>query len=155
MPLNVAKAPIAKRVERSPGDKRACTRAFPGIISARKVSPGELLAYANPRPVAEEGAKVNPGGAAETRRNMEPGAALEAQCAIGTATDGFAQVKERAAEPGAAVEGDALAGASTAERMRMLRGCLAMPGPSAFSMKNRLQQYLVSAYRTASCRLYY
>jgi len=147
--------PVTKRVERSLGDKWARARAFPGIISAWKVSPGELLAYANPRPVAEEGAKANLGGVVERCRNAEPGAALEAQCVIGTATDGFAQVKERAVELGAAVEGDALAGASTAERMCMLQGCLAMPGPSAFSMKNRLQQYLVSAYRTASCRLYY
>jgi len=147
--------PVAKQVERSLGDKRAHTRAFPGIISARKVSPGELLTYANPRLVAEEGAKANLGRAAEMHRNAEPGAALEAQCAIGTTMDGFAQVKERAAEPGAVAEGDTLAGASTAERMRMLRGCLAMPGPSAFSMKNRLEQYLVSAYQTASCRLYY
>jgi len=81
--------PIAKRVERSPGDKRACTKAFPGIISARKVSPGELLAYANPRPVAEEGTKANPGGAAGRRRNAGPDAVLEAQCTIGTAVDGF------------------------------------------------------------------
>ena len=114
--------PVAKRVERSLGDKRARARAFPGIISARKVSPGELLAYANPRPVAEEGAKVNPGGAAERRRNAGPDTALEAQCAIGTAADGFARVKERAAEPGAAAEGDTLAGASIAEWMRMLPG---------------------------------
>ena len=102
--------PVAKQVERSPGDKWARARVFPGIISARKVSLGELLAYANPRPVAEEGTKANPGGAAERHRNAEPGTALEAQCAIGTATDGFARVKERAAEPGAAAEGDALAG---------------------------------------------
>jgi len=98
--------PIAKQVERSPGDKWARTKAFPGIISARKVSLGELLAYANPRPVAEEGAKANPGGAAETRRNVGPDAALEAQCTIGTAANGFARVKERAVEPGAAAEGD-------------------------------------------------
>ena len=122
--------PIAKRVERSPGDKRARARAFPGIISARKVSPGELLAYANPRPVAEEGAKANPGGAAEGRRNAGPGAALDAQCATGTATDGFARVKECAAEVAAVAEGDAQAGASTAERMRRLPGawrCRALP----------------------------
>jgi len=114
--------PVAKRMERSLGDKRAHTKAFPGIISARKVFPGELLAYANPRPVAEEGAKANLGGAAERRRNAGPDAALEVQCTIGTATDGFAQVKEHAAELGAAAEGDALAGASIAERMRMLPG---------------------------------
>jgi len=112
----------------SPGDKRACTRAFPGIISARKLFPGELLAYTNPRPAAEEGAKANPGGAAEGRRNAGPGAALDAQCATGTAADGFARVNEHAAEPGAAAEGDALAGASIAERMRRLARCLAVPG---------------------------
>jgi len=122
MPLNVAKAPVAKQVERSPGDKWVRAKAFPGIISAQKVSPGELLAYANPRLVAEEGAKANLGRAAERRRNAGPDTALEAQCAIGTAADGFAQVKEHAAEPGTVAEGDTLAGASIAERMRMLPG---------------------------------
>jgi len=107
--------PVTKQVERSPGDKQAHVRAFLGIISAQKVSLGELLAYANPRPVAEEDAKVNPGRAVERCRNAELGAALEVQCAIGTAMDRFAQVKECTAEPGAAVEGDALAGASTVE----------------------------------------
>jgi len=102
------------------GDKRACTRVFPGIISAQKVSPGELLAYTNPKPAAEEGAKVNPGRAAERCRNAGPGTALDAQCVTGTAADRFAQVKERAAEAAAAAEGDAQAGASTAERMRRL-----------------------------------
>ena len=92
--------------------------------------PGELLTHKNPRPAAEEGAKANPGRAAETRGNTGPGAMLEAQCATGTAADGFARVKEREAELVAAVEGDALAGAYTAERMRMLRGawrCRALP----------------------------
>jgi len=93
-------------------------RAFLGIISARKLFLGELLTYTNPRPVAEEGAKANPGGAEEGCRNAGPGTALDAQCATGTAADGFAQVNECTAEPGAAVEGDALAGASIAERMR-------------------------------------
>ena len=101
-------------------------RAFPGIISAQKVSPGELLAYVNPRPAVEEGAKANPGGAAERRRNVGPGAVLDAQCATGTATDGFTQVKEHAAEAAAAVEGDAQAGASAAEQMRIAQ-CLAVP----------------------------
>jgi len=101
---------VAKQVERSLGDKRVHPRVFLGIISARKVSLGELLAYANPRPVVEEGAGANPGRAVERCRNMEPGTVLEVQCAIGTTTDRFMQVKERAAELGAAAEGDALAG---------------------------------------------
>ena len=80
-------------------------RAFPGIISAWKVSPGELLAYVNPRLAAEEGAKANPGGAAERRRNAGLGAALDAQCVTGTTADGFTQVKECAkANPGGAAE---------------------------------------------------
>ena len=120
--------PVAKRVEGSLGDKWAHARAFPGIISAQKVSPGELLAYANPRLATEECAKANPGGAGESCKNAGLGAALEAQCVTGTATDGFAQVKERAAELATAVEGDALAGASTAERMRMLPGAWRCPG---------------------------
>ena len=111
-------------------------RAFPGIISAQRVFPGELLAYTNPRLAAEEGAKANPGGAAERCRNAGLGTALDAQYATGTAADRFAQVKERAVEAAAAVEGDTQVGASTAERMHR---CLAMPGPSTFSMKNRLQ----------------
>jgi len=97
-------------------------RAFPGIISAWKVSPGELLAYVNPRLAAEEGAKANPGGAAERRRNAGLGAALDAQCVTGTTADGFTQVKECAAEAAAAVEGDTQAGASAVERMRRLPG---------------------------------
>jgi len=103
-------------------------RAFPGIISAQKLFLGELLAYTNPRPVAEEGAKANPGRAAEGCRNAGPGAALDAQCVTGTAADGFAQVNERAAELGAAVEGNTLAGASIAEQMRRLAWCLVVPG---------------------------
>jgi len=90
--------------------------------------PGELLAYTNPRPAVEEGAKVNPGGAAEGCRNAGLGTALDAQCATGTTADGFAQVNERTAEPGAAAEGDVLAGASIAEWMRRLARCLAVPG---------------------------
>ena len=97
-------------------------RAFLGIISARKLFLGELLAYTNPRPAAEEGAKANLGGAAEGRRNTGPGTALDAQCVTGTTADGFAQVNECAAELGTAVEGDALAGASIAEQMHRLPG---------------------------------
>ena len=66
-----------------------CARAFLGIISARKLFLGELLAYTNPRPVAEEGAKANLGGVAERHRNVGPGAALDAQCATGSAADRF------------------------------------------------------------------
>jgi len=65
-------------------------RVLPGIMSAWKLFPGELLAYTSPRPAAEEGAKANPGRAAEGRRNAGPGTALDVQCATGTATDGFA-----------------------------------------------------------------
>jgi len=91
---------------------------------------GELLTYTNPRPAVEEGAKANPGRAVEGRRNAGLGAALDAQCATGTATDGFAQVNECAVELGAAAEGDMLAGASIAERMRRLPSawqCWALP----------------------------
>jgi len=114
----------------SPGDKRACARAFLGIISARKVSPGELLAYTDPRSAVEEGAKVNPGGAAERYRNMGPSTVLDAQCVTGTAVDGFAQVKECTAEAATVAEGDMQAGASTAEQMCRLPGawrCWALP----------------------------
>jgi len=81
--------PIAKQVERSPGDKQARVKAFLGIISAWKVSPGELLTYANPIPVAEEGAKANLGGAVERCRNVGLDTALEVQCMIGTTADRF------------------------------------------------------------------
>jgi len=102
-------------------------RAFPGIISAQKVSPGELLAYTDPRPAPEEGTKANPGRAAERCRNAGLSTALDAQCATGTAADGFARVKECTAEAAAVVEGDAQAGASTAERVRRLAQCLVVP----------------------------
>jgi len=114
----------------SPGDKQACARAFLGIISAWKLFLGELLAYTNPRPVAEEGAKANLGRAAEGRRNTGLGTALDMQCATGTTADRFAQVNERAVEPGAAVEGNVLAGASIVEQMHRLPGawrCWALP----------------------------
>jgi len=114
--------PVAKRVEGSPGDKRVRARAFLGIISARKVSLGELLAYANPRLATEECAKANPGGAGESCKNAGLGAALEAQCATGTAADGFAQVKERAVELATAAEGDVLAGASMQSGCACCRG---------------------------------
>ena len=128
-----------ERAQGSPGDKRTHVRAFPGIISAWKVYTGELLTYTNPRPEAEEGANARPGDAAERRENASPGTALEAGYAAGIAADGLARVKERAVEPVAAVEGDAQAGASTAERMHTLPD-------AAFSMKNQLVQYLVSAH---------
>jgi len=101
---------------------------FLGIISARKLFPGELLAHVNPRPAAEEGAKANLGRVAERCRNAGPGAALDVQCVTGTAADGFARVKERTAEAAAAAEGDAQAGASAAEQMHRLARCLAVPG---------------------------
>jgi len=105
----------------SPGGKCERARAFPGIISARKVSAGEVLTYTNPRPAEEEGANAHLSEAGERRENASPSTALEGGCATGTAADGFARVKERAAEPVAAAEGVARAGASTAERMRTLR----------------------------------
>ena len=105
-------------------------RAFPGIISARKVYTGELLTYTNPRPEAEEGANARLGDAAERCKNTSPGAALEAGYAAGIAADGLTQVKERAAEPVAAAEGDVQAGASMAERMRTLPGAWRCPGSS-------------------------
>ena len=97
-------------------------RAFPGIISAWKVSAGELHTYTNPRLGAEEGANAHPIDMAERRDNASPGTALEVGYATGIAADRFAQVKERAAEPAAAAEGDAQVGASTAERMCTLPG---------------------------------
>ena len=122
----------------SPGGKCERARAFPGIISARKVSAGEVLTYKNPRPVAEKGANARPSEAGERRENASPSTALEGGCATGTTVDGFTRLKECAAEPVAAAEGDAQAGASTVERMRTLPGFLVMPGPSTFSMKNQL-----------------
>ena len=103
-------------------------RVFPGIISAQKLFLGELLAYTNPRPAVEEGAKANPGRAAEGHRNTGLAAALDMQCATGTTVDGFAQVNERAVELGAAAEGDVLVGASIVEQMCRLARCLAVLG---------------------------
>jgi len=100
---------------------------------------GELLTYTNPRPEVEEGANVHLGDVAERRKNASPGIVLEAGYAAGIAADRLVQVKERIAEPVAAAEGDAQAGASTVERMHMLLD-------AAFSIKNQLVQYLVSAH---------
>jgi len=80
--------PVTKRVGGSLGDKQARARAFPGIISAWRVFLGELLAYTNPRPAAEEGAKVNPGRAAERCRNAGLGTALDTQYATGVKGQG-------------------------------------------------------------------
>jgi len=129
---------VLLRPSGSPGGKCEHARAFPGIISARKVSAGEVLTYTNPIPAAEKRANARLSEAGERRENVSPSTVLEGGCATGTAADGFAQLKERAAEPVAAAEGDARVGASTAERMRTLPGFLVMPGPSTFSMKNRL-----------------
>ena len=93
------------RARGSPRDKRTCARAFLGIISARKVSTGELLTYTNPRLEAEEGTNMRPGDAAERRENTSPGAALEAGYVAGIAVDGLTRVKECAVKLVAAVEG--------------------------------------------------
>ena len=106
----------------NPGGKYERVRVFLGIISAQKVSAGEVLTYTNPRLAAEEGANARPSEVGERCKNASPRNALEGGCATGTAVDGFAQVKERAAELVAAAEGDVRAGASTAERMCMLPG---------------------------------
>ena len=100
---------------------------------------GELLTYTNPRLEAEEGANARLGDMAERCENASLGTALEVGYVAGIAADGLAQVKERAVEPVAVAEGDAQVGASTAEQMHMLPD-------AAFSMKNRLVQYLVSAH---------
>jgi len=75
----------------------------------------------------EEGAKANLGGVAERCRNTGLGAALDVQCATGTATDGFVQVKERTAEVATVAEGDIQVGASAAEQIHRLAQCLAVP----------------------------
>jgi len=113
---------VLLRLSGSPGGKCERARAFPGIISARKVSAGEVLTYTNPIPAAEKRANARPSKVGERRENASPSTALEGGCATGTAADGFARLKERAAEPVAAAEGDARAGASIAERMRTLPG---------------------------------
>ena len=97
-------------------------RAFPGIISSRKVFPGVLLTCTDPILGVKEGANADLGGAAERCRNAGPGTALEVECATGAAMDGFARMKKRAAELVAAAEGDAQGRASTAERMCMPPG---------------------------------
>jgi len=74
----------------SPRGKCERTRAFLGIISARKVSAGEVLTYTNPRPAAEEGANARPSEVGERCENASPSTALEGGCVTGTAMDGFA-----------------------------------------------------------------
>ena len=117
--------PIAKQVGGgAQGDKQVHARAFPGIVSAWKLPPGELLVNINPRLAVEKGAKANLGRAVERRRNAGPGTALEAQYATGIAVDRFMQVKECAVEPVTAAEGDVQAGASTASGC----ACCRVPG---------------------------
>jgi len=101
---------------------------------------GEVLAYMNPRSAVEEGANALLSEAGERCGNASPSTTLEGGCVTGTAADRFVQAKERAAELVATAEGDVQVGASTAERMHMLPGCLVMLGlgHSTFSMKNRL-----------------
>jgi len=65
-------------------------RAFPGIISAWKVILGELLTDVNPRAVVERRANARACEAAERHENTGLGSALKAECATGTAADGFA-----------------------------------------------------------------
>jgi len=105
----------------SPRGKCKHARVFLGIISAQKVSAGEVLTYTNPRPVAEEGTNTRPSEAGERRENASPSTVLEGGCATGTTADRFAQVKEHTAEPVAAAEGVMQAGASTVEWMCTLR----------------------------------
>jgi len=131
-------------------------RVFPGIISAQKVSAGEVLTYTNPRPAAEEGANARLSEAGERCENASLSTGLEGGCVTRTAVDGFARLKERAAELVAAVEGVVWVGASTAEQMcTLLLGCLVMLGPSSFSMKNQLVYFCCRLDRTASSHLHY
>ena len=88
----------------------------------------EALVCASPEPAEEGGANADPEEVAQSRERAGPGAALEGGYAAGIAADRFARAEERAVEPGAAAEGDAQAGASTAERVRRLAQCLAVPG---------------------------
>ena len=75
------------------------------------------------------------------RENASPSTTLEGGYPSGTTVDWFAQVKEPSAEPAAAAEGVARAGASAAAQGHQDRDA----GLPAFSMKNRLVQYLESA----------
>jgi len=63
---------------------------FLGIISAWKVSAGEVLTYINPRPAAEEGTNMCPSEAGERCRNVSLSTVLEGGYVTGTATDRFA-----------------------------------------------------------------
>jgi len=91
--------------------------------------------------VAESGANAGPCKVAGKHENASPGTTLEGGYPSGTAIDWFVQVKEPSAEPAAAAEGVVHAGASAAAQGH--QDCDArLP---AFSMKNRLVQYLESA----------
>ena len=52
------------------GDKRACTRALLGIISARKLCFWEVPACASPEPAEEGGANAGLEEAAESRESV-------------------------------------------------------------------------------------
>ena len=67
---------FAKSSGGGPGDKRACTMAFPGIISAQKLFFGEAPAGAIPEAAEERSANAGPEDVAENRESAGPGAAL-------------------------------------------------------------------------------
>jgi len=126
-------------------------RVFLGIISARKVFYEDIPACVSLELAEKGGANAGPGEVVESCKSVGPSAALDGGYAAGISTDGFTQVEKmcsgagRCSRRGCASGGGGEHSGANAHAAR----CLAVPGPSAFSMKNRLVQYLVSA----SCAL--
>jgi len=124
-----------------------CARVFPGIISARKVFYEDIPACMSLEPAEKGGANMGPGEAVESRKSVGPSTALDRGYAAGISADGFVQVEKMCSGAGwcsgrgCASRGGGEHSGANAHAAR----CLAVPGPSTFSMKNRLVQYLVSA----------
>ena len=131
---------FAKSSGVSPGEVRVRAGAFPGTISAQKLLFDIGPTCASPEPAAKGSANARTSEATERRENVGVSAALREGSATGTYADGLARVTACVAGPSTAAGGNTRAGGT---RQRERARCRT-PGDAQPSMKNRLQQYLVS-----------
>ena len=114
--------------------------AFPGTISARKLLFDIGPTCSSPELAAKRSANTCTSEATEGRKNAGTSGALREGSAAGAYADGLARVTACVAGPSAAAGGNTRArGTRQHERARCWT-----PGDAQPSMKNRLQQYLVS-----------
>jgi len=136
---------LLRRV-RPRGGKQTRVRVFPGIISARKVFYEDIPACASLEPAEKGGTNTGLGEAVKSHKSAGPSAALDRGYAARISVDGFAQVEKMCSGAGQCSRRGCASGGGGEHSGANAHaaGCLAVPGPSAFSMKNRLVQYLVS-----------